>query len=230
MRVLSMSVNVHDFKVLDAELAGASEVVLIDLRSDWIEEKNGRPVEGHGLILHHPNLEKGRLARADPKLLEQIKAARPLEDPDFDGAKHFLSGYVDPLAKEPTQKYWGAFEPNPWQSDDAVRAPLAMRRALQAYNVELTAGGLPPLAIGIGLHRGVVLAGLVGARERMEYACIGRTVNVAARVQALTRVHEADILITEAVRERLDPAFALDARPAAPIKGIAEPIVTFAVV
>lgn len=54
--------------------------------------------------------------------------------------------------------------------------------------------------------------------------------NVAARVQALTRVHEADILITEAVRERLDPAFALDARPSAPIKGIAEPIGTFAVV
>jgi len=140
------------------------------------------------------------------------------------------SGHVSTFVGDGILAYWGAFEPNPWQSDDAVRAALAMRRALQAYNGELTAGGLPPLAIGIGLHRGVVLAGLVGARERMEYACIGRTVNVAARVQALTRVHDADILITEAVRERLDPAFELDARPAAPIKGIAEPIVTFAVV
>lgn len=48
-------------------------------------------------------------------------------------------------------------------------------------------------------------------------------------VQALTRTHDADILLTEAVRARLDPAFALTPRPATPIKGIAEPIVTFAV-
>jgi AhpD family alkylhydroperoxidase len=126
--------------------------------------------------------------------------------------------------------YFGAFEPNPWQSDDAVRAALAMRRALADYNRELQKDGLPPLAIGIGLHRGTVLAGLVGTRERMEYACIGRTVNVASRVQALTRTHDADILLTGTVRERLDPSFTLVPRPATPIKGIAEPIVTFAVV
>jgi hypothetical protein len=109
--VLAMSVNVHDFKVLDKELAGGSDVVLIDLRSDWIEEKNGKPVEGHGLILHHPNLEPGELARVDATLLDEIYAARPLTDPDFNGAKHFLAGYSDPLAKEADSKYWGAFEP-----------------------------------------------------------------------------------------------------------------------
>jgi AhpD family alkylhydroperoxidase len=50
-----------------------------------------------------------------------------------------------------------------------------------------------------------------------------------ARVQALTRTDDADILITEAVRERLDLAFALSPRPAARIKDIAEPMVAFAV-
>ena len=104
-----------------------------------------------------------------------------------------------------------------------------MRQALAGYNEELVREGLPPLAIGIGVHRGIVLAGLVGTRERMEYACIGRTVNVAARVQVLTRTHETDILLTEAVRERLDPAFELTVQPASPIKGIADPITTFAV-
>ena len=139
------------------------------------------------------------------------------------------SGHVSTFVGDGILAYFGAFEPNPWQSDDAVRAALAMRQALAGYNCELRAEGLSALAIGIGLHRGVVLAGLVGTRERIEYACIGRTVNVAARVQGLTRTHDADILITEAVRERLDPAFPLVPRPAMPIKGIAEPIVTFAV-
>ena len=137
------------------------------------------------------------------------------------------SGHVSTFIGDGILAYFGAFEPNPWQSDDAVRAALAMRQALAAYNADLAREGLPPLAIGIGVHRGVVLAGLVGTRDRMEYACIGRTVNVAARVQALTRTHDTDILLTEAVRERLDPAFELAARPASPIKGIADPIVTF---
>ena len=53
---------------------------------------------------------------------------------------------------------------------------------------------LPPLAIGI--HRGPGLAGLVGCRERMEYAFVGRTVNLAARVQSLTRINQVDILVT----------------------------------
>jgi adenylate cyclase len=140
------------------------------------------------------------------------------------------SGHVSTFIGDGILAYFGAFEPNPWQSDDAVRAALAMRHALDEYNGELATEGLAPLAIGIGLHRGTVLAGLVGTRERMEYACIGRTVNVAARVQTLTRTHQTDILITGAVRERLDPTFTLIAQPAAPIKGIAEPIVTFAVV
>jgi class 3 adenylate cyclase len=140
------------------------------------------------------------------------------------------SGHVSTFIGDGILAYFGAFEPNPWQSDDAVRAALAMRQAVAEYNGELAAEGLAPLAIGIGLHRGTVLAGLVGTRERMEYACIGRTVNVAARVQTLTRTHQTDILITGAVREPLDPTFTLIPQPAAPIKGIAEPIVTFAVV
>jgi hypothetical protein len=109
--VLAMSVNAHDFKVLDKAYAGGSDVVLIDMRSDWIEEQDGHATEGHGLILHHPNLEKGKLARADTKLLEQINAAEPLTSSDFDGADHFLVGYADPLSKEATNQYWGAFEP-----------------------------------------------------------------------------------------------------------------------
>ena len=125
--------------------------------------------------------------------------------------------------------YFGALEPNPWQCNDAVGAALALRAAIAAYDADLQKEGLPAVAVGVGIHRGPGLAGLIGSRERREYTVIGRTVNLAARVQALTRTHSADILITEAVREQLDPRFRLEAKPATPVKGIAEPVVTYAV-
>jgi class 3 adenylate cyclase len=138
-------------------------------------------------------------------------------------------GHVSTFLGDGILAYFGAFEPNPWQSDDALRAALAMRAAVADYSRELESEGLPRLAVGIGLHRGMVLAGLVGSRERSEYACVGRTVNVAARVQVLTREHGVDVLLTEEVRARLDPSFRLRALPATPVKGIDEPVVTYTV-
>lgn len=125
--------------------------------------------------------------------------------------------------------FFGALEPNPWQCDDAVEAALAIRAELGHYNSELERTGLPRIAIGAGIHRGPGLAGLIGSRERREYTMVGPTLNLAARVQALTREHGCDILLTEAVREKLDPRFDLKAMPAAPVKGVAQPVVTYAV-
>lgn len=138
-------------------------------------------------------------------------------------------GHVSTFIGDGLLAYFGALEPNPWQSDDAVHAALAMRAALADYNRELTGEGLPPLAFGVGIHRGTGLAGWVGSRDRMEYAVVGRTVNVAARVQGLTRDHGVDVLVTEAVRGHLDPGFELRELTPATLKGIDRPVVTYAV-
>src|SRR5262245_25910928 len=144
-------------------------------------------------------------------------------------AIHEHRGHVSTFVGDGVLAYFGALQHNPWQCDDAVRAALAMRAALRDYNKELADEGLPPLGVGIGIHRGPGLAGLVGSRERMEYAFVGRTVNLAARVQALTRVHQVDILVTGAVKEQLDPRFVLALMPPEQVKGIDEPVVTYAV-
>ncbi len=137
-------------------------------------------------------------------------------------------GHVSTFLGDGILAYFGALEPNPWQCNDAARAALAMRDAMRAYSSELEREGLPRLAVCIGIHRGPGLAGLIGSRDRMEYSVVGRTVNLAARVQALTRAHDVDILLTDSVREQLDPRFVLKAMPAMPVKGIAEPVVTYA--
>ena len=144
-------------------------------------------------------------------------------------AIHEHRGHVSTFIGDGILAYFGAIHPNPWQCDDAVRAALAMREAIREYNVELTREGLPPLAVGIGIHRGPGLAGLVGSRDRMEYAFVGRTVNVAARVQALTRTHQVDILVTDALRAELDTRFVLTPMPAEVVKGIEQPVITYAV-
>jgi adenylate cyclase len=144
-------------------------------------------------------------------------------------AIHENRGHVSTFLGDGILAYFGALQPNPWQCDDAVNAALAMRAAMRDYNVELAREGLPELAVGIGIHRGPGLAGLVGSRERMEYAFVGRTVNLAARVQTLTRVHQVDILVTDALRADLDSRFVLVPMPAEMVKGIDEPVLTYAV-
>ncbi len=144
-------------------------------------------------------------------------------------AIHEHDGHVSTFLGDGILAYFGALRSNPWQCSDAVRAALAMREAMRAYNLELEREGLPALALGIGIHRGPGLAGMVGSRERMEYGFVGRTVNLAARVQSLTRTHGVDILITGAVRSELDDSFVVEAMPPEPVKGIAEPVPTYAV-
>src|SRR5205823_2576867 len=113
-------------------------------------------------------------------------------------------GHVSKFLGDGILALFGALEANPWQTNDAIHAALAMRGALADYNATLVAAGRPALEMGVGVHRGPVVAGLIGSEGLMEYGVIGRTVNVASRVERLTRTHGVDILITEAARAALD--------------------------
>ena len=139
------------------------------------------------------------------------------------------NGHVSKFIGDGIMALFGALESNPWQHNDAVRAALAMRRALEEYNAALRAQELPEMEFGIGIHRGVAIAGVIGSHELVEFTCLGDTVNLASRVEDLTRVHQVDILITEEVRRNLDPQIRLRPLPPVPVKGKSEPVATFAV-
>ena len=138
-------------------------------------------------------------------------------------------GHVSTFLGDGILALFGALAPNPWQSNDAASAALAMRESLAEYSRELQARGLPPVSIGIGLHRGSGVVGLVGSKDLMEFAFVGRTVNVSARVQELTRQYPADIILTETVRKNLDPRFELRDLPPTQVKGVEKPLVIHAV-
>ena len=138
-------------------------------------------------------------------------------------------GHVSTFIGDGILALFGALAPNPWQGNDAVQAALAMREALDGYNHELEEQGLPRLGVGIGLQRGTGVAGLVGSRNLKEFTFVGRTVNVAARVQELTREYRADILLTQTLRDTLDPRFVLRELAVVQLKGVSERVQIYAV-
>jgi adenylate cyclase len=81
---------------------------------------------------------------------------------------------------------------------NAIAAALAMRSALASLRITLESQGLPPLYNGIGISYGELVVGNVGSVQRLEYTAIGDTVNVASRIEGLTKLVGTDILITQA--------------------------------
>ena len=136
-------------------------------------------------------------------------------------------GYLAELLGDGLLAFFGALEPNPWQAQDAVLGALDMRAALDAYNAELRAQGRPALAFGVGIHSGEVVAGVIGTAALSKFGVVGDAINVASRVEGLTRWHGVDLLITDAVLRHLDGRFRVRAMPEVPVKGKEEPIRTY---
>jgi len=111
----------------------------------------------------------------------------------------------------------------------AVLAALDMRQRLIAVNESLENQGHAPLRHGIGIHSGPVVAANLGSSERLTYGLVGDTVNLASRIQGLTKKYNTDIIITAQNRMWLESEIAVEALPATLVKGKNSPIEIFKV-
>ena len=115
-------------------------------------------------------------------------------------------GTLDKFIGDAVMAFWGAPLPQPDQAERALRCALHMCGRLDALNVKWAAEGMKPLAIGIGINTGEVIVGNVGAEgKKMEYTVIGDHVNLASRVESLTKKYQARILISEHTLRSLRP-------------------------
>ena len=85
----------------------------------------------------------------------------------------------------------------PDRPDDALQAALDMFQRLDVFNREREGRGEPPVKIGIGVHTGSLMLGTVGARDRMDTTVISDAVNLASRVENLTKTYRVPLIVTE---------------------------------
>lgn len=83
------------------------------------------------------------------------------------------------------------------QADDAVNAAVAVQQEVIVYNSHRANSGYQPIRLGIGVHTGSVMLGTVGEAERMEGTVISDTVNLASRIEGLTRLYGAAVIVSE---------------------------------
>ena len=92
---------------------------------------------------------------------------------------------------------FGAPWPDESHAMNALNAARAMLRELEAFNAEQQARGLPAFQIGVGIAAGKVIAGNLGSEQRMEYTVVGDTVNLASRLEALTKTLGVPVLMND---------------------------------
>ncbi|MBI3450598.1 MAG: HAMP domain-containing protein [Acidobacteria bacterium] len=111
-------------------------------------------------------------------------------------------GVVDKYVGDALMALFGAPIAHEDDPARAVRAALGMARALEELNEELKRDGLPALAIGIGVNTAEVVVGNMGSTTRLNYTAIGDGVNLASRLEGLTKVYGVPILVSEATRDK----------------------------
>jgi class 3 adenylate cyclase len=119
----------------------------------------------------------------------------------------------------------------PGGANDAVNASIAMLKKLTAYNQKRHKLGLEPIAIGIGLNTGLLMLGTVGGENRMDGTVISDAVNLASRIEGMSKMYGAALLISEATYIHLSDAsqYAIRTIDRVRVKGKLAPVTIYEV-
>jgi adenylate cyclase len=148
------------------------------------------------------------------------------------GAVFENDGTLDKFIGDAVMAVWGNVSSRGLAEDakSCARAALAMRRELAALNKKWEVEGTPPFHIGIGINHGDVLGGNIGSQEKADPTVIGDAVNVASRLEALTRTYGVDILVGARAAELICDEFDLRSVALVQVKGKTRPGEIFALI
>jgi len=138
-------------------------------------------------------------------------------------------GVVNQMVGDGLMAIFGAPLPLADAGGAAVRAALDMIEMIDLYNRDPERKGKPPIQIGIGIASGSVIAGYTGTQQRATYTCVGDAVNVAARLEAQTKVAGHSILVDGSTRVALGERCRFDPLGSIPLKGKTQEVEVFGV-
>lgn len=134
-------------------------------------------------------------------------------------------GAVDKFIGDAIMAFWGAPLPDEQQAEHAVRAALEMARVAGQFARELEVEGVQ-FDIGIGIHSGPAVVGFIGSENKTDYTAIGDTVNLASRIEGLTK-GVARVLVSAQTRAACGPALQFVDRGEFKAKGREQPVRLF---
>jgi adenylate cyclase len=115
-------------------------------------------------------------------------------------------GIVDKYMGDAVMAFWGAPVNDPHHAANAVAAAFEIQESLAKLREEFQQRGWPEFHMGIGINTGLMNVGNMGSRYRLTYTVIGDPVNLASRLEQLTRVYKAKIIVGEATRRAFPAA------------------------
>lgn len=133
-------------------------------------------------------------------------------------------GVIDKFIGDAVMAEWNAIVEDPDHVATACRAVLHARNAVREFNLKLNDQGLEPMRTRFGLNTGQAVVGNVGSTERMDFTALGATVNLAARLEPLNTYFGTQILVSDAVAEKIGDRFCLRSVALVQPKGIGRPI------
>jgi adenylate cyclase len=135
-------------------------------------------------------------------------------------------GSLDKFIGDAIMALWGAPLEDPEHARHAVACALDMADTLAEFRRELGAAA-SDFDVGIGIHSGRAVVGLIGSEKRREYTAIGDAVNLASRIEGLTKEAKRRILASRDTVERCGDAFEFASCGTFPVKGRAQPVELF---
>jgi class 3 adenylate cyclase len=139
-------------------------------------------------------------------------------------------GIVNQMLGDGLMALFGAPLPRADHRERAVRAGLEMLELVAGFDREQAAQGKSEIRIGVGIASGQVIAGYTGTERRVTYTCVGATVNLAAHLEAHTKILGQPILIDEHTRAGLSSAVRVEDQGLAQLKSRAQPVRVYSVV
>lgn len=138
-------------------------------------------------------------------------------------------GTLDKYIGDAVMAFWGAPKKQSDHALRAVRAALEIQKAVSLLEEKWVKKGLPGLGMGIGINSGSMLVGNMGSSEVVAYTVIGDAVNLAARIEALTRKYDSEIIIGEETYLQVSPEVHAESLGEVIVKGKTQPIHIFKV-